>query len=73
VATNQTGPKVKIVPTQWYDAGAAAALLGASEDTVKKRCREGTLVAKQVGFKRRWHVKGTSIVELRKKLNLDLD
>ncbi|MEK7674694.1 MAG: hypothetical protein AAB676_02510 [Verrucomicrobiota bacterium] len=58
---------------KWYDARATAVFLEASEDTVKKHCREGKLEAKQVGFKKRWHVKGSSIAQLRKELNMDLD
>ncbi|HEY3852962.1 MAG TPA: hypothetical protein VGO67_01055 [Verrucomicrobiae bacterium] len=64
---------MKIVPTKWYDASAAAGLLKTTVDTVKKHCRSGKLEGKQVGFKKQWHVRGTSILELRKKLNMDLN
>jgi hypothetical protein len=65
--------KIKIVPSKWYDARAAAKLLKTTQDTVKKHCRKGTLVCRQIGFKKQWHVKGSSISKLRKKLNLHLD
>ena len=73
MATSSKKRKMKIVPTKWYDARSTAAFLETTEDTVKKHCRKGKLECKPVGFKKRWHVKGSSIVQLRKQLNLDLD
>jgi hypothetical protein len=64
---------MKIVPTKWYDARATAALLKTTMETVKKHCRKGKLDGKQVGFKKQWHVRGSSISQLRKELNMDLN
>jgi len=64
---------MNIVPTKWYDARATAAFLKTTEYTVKKHCRKGKLEGKQVGFKKQWHVKGSSISQLRKELNMDLE
>lgn len=73
IVGRQRKRRVKIIGEKWYDAGAAAGFLETTEDTVKKHCRKGKLECKQVGFKKRWHVKGSSIVRLRKELNLDLE
>jgi hypothetical protein len=64
---------IKIIPTKWYDARTAAGLLKVTEETVKRHCRQGKLEGKQVGFKKQWHVLGSSIETLRKGLNMDLN
>ena len=63
--------RVKIGKDQWYSAREAADLLGVTEDTVKKYCRNGKVKGKQVGPKNRWHVQGVEIVRLRKGWGLD--
>ena len=56
---------MKIVPTKWYTTRETADFLKIHEDTVKKYCRDQKkykIEAKQVGPKKRWHVKGGSII-----------
>ncbi len=64
---------MKIDPTTWYAARKAADFLEMTEDTVKRHCRNGELKseAKQRGPKKQWHVKGSSVIALRKKWKLD--
>jgi len=64
---------MKIDPTTWYPARKAADFLEVTEDTVKSHCREGELKneAQKRGAKKKWHVRGSSIIALRKKWRLD--
>jgi hypothetical protein len=64
---------MKIDLNAWYPARKAADMLELTEETVKKHCRIGELKseAKQRGPKKQWHVKGSSIIALRKKWRLD--
>ena len=61
----------KIDPTTWYSASKAAEFLGITEGSVKKNLRERKLAGEQKGPKKRWHVTGRAIIELRKKWNMD--
>lgn len=62
----------KIDPEHSYPAYEAAVLLELTVDTVKKKCREEDEIhGIQKGPKKKWHVKGSEILRLRKLWNLD--
>ena len=62
---------MKIDADKWYSSRQAAAQLGVTEETIKRYCREGSLEAKQVGPRKRWHVHGRAILMKRKEWRLD--
>jgi biotin operon repressor len=62
---------VKIGKDQWYSGREAADLLGVTEETVKKYCRDAKLKGKQVGPKKRWQVQGVEILRKRAEWKLD--
>ena len=66
-----TNSKLDVDAQKWYNARETADFLTVTEGSVKKYCRSGTLPAKRVGPRKQWHVKGSSIVILRKKWELD--
>jgi hypothetical protein len=62
---------VKINPDHTYAAQEAALLLELTVETIKKKCRDGEIKGIQKGSKKKWHVKGSEILRLRKIWNLD--
>ena len=64
---------IKIDPKRWYTAREAVQLLDGeiTEATVKEYCKRDDLEAKKVGPKKRWEILGASIIELRRKWELD--
>ncbi len=62
---------IKIDPEHSYPAHEAAVLLELTVDTVKKKCREEHIKGIRKGARRKWHVKGSEILRLRKLWNLD--
>jgi excisionase family DNA binding protein len=61
----------KIEKTKWYTAREASELLRITEDTIKKRCREGSITGKQVGARKQWHIQESEINRVRKEWNLE--
>lgn len=62
---------IKIDPEHSYPAHEAAILLELTVDTIKKKCREEDIAGIQKGPKKKWHVRGSEILRLRKLWNLD--
>lgn len=65
----KNGPKID--PEHAYPAHEAAPLLELTVETVKKKCRNGDIKGIPKGSKKKWHVKGSEIIRLRKLWNLD--
>lgn len=62
-----------IDPEGWYAAREAAAFLDheITEATVKAYCRSSKVEAKQIGPRKRWHVRGKDLLKLRAEWHLD--
>ena len=63
---------MRISRGKWYTASEAAPLLEVTGPTVKEYLKNGTLRGRQIGFRKQWHVKGSEIQRLRRKLGLDI-
>jgi hypothetical protein len=57
----------------WYTAREAAEFLGGevTEATLKEYCKREEVEAKKVGPKQRWKIRGASIIELRRKWEIN--
>ena len=60
-------------PIRWYSAREATDLLNAevTEATIKGYCKRGKLDAKKAGPRKRWMIRGASIIRLKQKWDLD--
>jgi excisionase family DNA binding protein len=54
-----------------YTVQEAAPLLELTAETLKKKCREGEINGIQKGTKKKWHLRGSEILRLKKRWNLD--
>ncbi|MBL8227253.1 MAG: hypothetical protein JNL98_02195 [Bryobacterales bacterium] len=60
-------------PNDWYTAREAAEFLAGevTEATLKEYCKREEVEAKKVGPKQRWKIRGASIIELRRKWEIN--
>jgi hypothetical protein len=60
-------------PNDWYTAREAAEYLAGevTEATLKEYCKREEVEAKKVGPKQRWKIRGASIIELRRKWEIN--
>ena len=68
------GYMVTIDPSRWYNAREVVDLLDAevTEATIKQYCKRGELPgAKKAGPRKRWMIRGASIIKLKRKWDLD--
>jgi len=63
---------LRIDAEKWYAGHDAAKLLGVTEPTIKKYLKNGKLRGRQIGPKKKWHVKGAAIKRLRVEWGLDI-
>jgi len=61
----------KINPDHRYSVHEAEPLLELQSETIKKKLRDGEISGIQKGSKKKWHIKGSEIIRLRKLWNLE--